>query len=213
MEGNFNQAAMLVENNKVEEAKVSGGAKIALYLVLTLPAFLGWVWYVQKRNWFQAKKEDVVEKLSNIDAKLEERFATLTKQMDIAKGLLKHEKTLFEDVAKMRAGMGNTPGSIPPSQIADKNAAVAGLTSKFNMVMERYPDIKTMPAMEKIIDKVSDLESDLEAQRRFYSRVARKFNTAIKVFPTNVVAENMELKRYPMFETSSERRKDVEVKL
>ena len=165
--------------------------------------------YIGKRNWFKRTKEDLVEALANIDAKLTERYDVLTNQMKVAKKALSHEKDIQLGVAKLRSSATSPSGEL--TGVTERHAELATMTRKWNMVQENYPKIAAMPIMIKMEDKVSDIEADLEASRRFYSAVAKKFNSGIQTFPANVAASGMHLKRFPMFEAEDRKRKNVDL--
>ena len=211
MASNFDQKELLESNNTRDEAKVSGGAKAFMYVLWTLPVGLGWIYFVQKKNWFRSQRERILEQLANIDAKLTERFNVLSNQLNVAKEALKHEKELLTEVTQARAAA--TASNIGnPQGVVQKEALVAGLASRFNMVREAYPELATMGVMQGLNDTIKDIEADLEAQRRFYSASARKFNTALKQFPSNIAAESEGAKRFPMFEAQDQHRANVEMK-
>jgi hypothetical protein len=69
-----------------------------------------------------------------------------------------------------------------------------------------------MPVMQQLMKTVKDIEADLEAQRRFYTSVVRKYNSDINTYPKNVVASSMNLKRMPMFEAEDSKRADFNLK-
>jgi LemA protein len=58
---------------------------------------------------------------------------------------------------------------------------------------------------------VRKLEADIEATRRFYTTVVRHYNERINIYPNNVVASSMGLKRMPMFEAEDNKRANVKL--
>ena len=206
MASNFNQKDLLEKNNAQHEAKSSGFAKGFYYasFLTVFPVF----YHVSKRNWFRTQKETILEQLANVDAKLTERYNVLTNQLKIAKAALKHEKDLQTSITKARAAATKPQGGNAEG-VAKKNQVVGQLAAKWNMVQENYPKIATMPAMVELQETVRDIDSDLEALRRFYTAAVKKYNSALLNFPSNIVADGMNIHRFPMFEADDEKRANV----
>ncbi len=207
MAKNFNQKELLESNNSKDRKKASIVGKIFIYLsfIFIIPIF----WFISKRNKLKKQKERLVELLSNIDVKLTERYNVLSNQMKVAKKALAHEKDLQTAITKARASVTGPQGSANPESVTAKNKMVNGLSARWNMVQENYPEIQAMPVMIELNNTVKGIESDLAAQRRFYTAVARKYNSALITYPSNVAADSVHADRFPMFEAEDKKRKNV----
>ena len=90
-----------------------------------------------------------------------------------------------------------------------------GLTSaisKIFAVAENYPDLKANTNFIQLQATLKELEESIQKSRRYYNGAARDFNTAIVVFPTNLIAQLFGYKKVDFFEASEEEQKNVEVK-
>ena len=68
-------------------------------------------------------------------------------------------------------------------------------------------------AMQKM-NEIKDIESDLESARLYYNGQVKTFNTAIELFPANLIVSGMgeDYKKRPYFEVDDEtERKSVKV--
>ena len=207
MASNFDQKTQLESNNTVQNSNANGGGKFFWYLlfILIIPIFV----HIGKRNWFRRTKEEALEQLSNIDAKLTQRFNTLENQLSTAKAALAQEKDIFTEVARVRSQA--TAKQTSPEAIVEKNQMVNQAAGRFSAVLENYPQLQTMPVMQQLMQTVKDLERDLEANRRFYTAVIRKYNSRLLTYPGNVAAASIKATRMPMFEAEDGKRADFKL--
>ena len=75
-------------------------------------------------------------------------------------------------------------------------------------VAENYPELKANQNFLKLQDELSDTENKIQAARRFYNGNVRDFNTAIQVFPNNMIAGTLGFKAYEFFEVEGEEEKE-----
>ena len=94
-----------------------------------------------------------------------------------------------------------------------ENMLTGALKSLF-AVSEAYPDLKANQNFLELQRELSDTENKIQAARRFYNTNVRDLNTAIKVFPGNVIANmfKFEAQEYFEIEEGSEEKENVEVK-
>ena len=55
-------------------------------------------------------------------------------------------------------------------------------------VAENYPDLKAQQNFSELQAKLSDIENNIQAARRFYNGAVRDLNTKIEMFPNNLIA-------------------------
>ena len=52
------------------------------------------------------------------------------------------------------------------------------------------------------------MEEDIANSRKYYNAVVREFNTAIQVFPSNIIANIFKFTSKPMYEVGSEEERE-----
>lgn len=91
--------------------------------------------------------------------------------------------------------------------VADKakaeNALSGALKSLF-AVSEAYPDLKANQNFLELQRELTDTENKIQAARRFYNTNVRDVNTAIQVFPSNIIANMFKFKAQEFFELDEE---------
>ena len=169
-------------------------------------------WYIGTRNNFVRMKNKVEEAWASIDVYLKKRFDLIPNLVETVKGYAKHETETLEKVVAARniAAGAKTP--------EEKMAASANLTGSlktfFNVVSESYPDLKANTNFLDLQNQLKQIEGSLENARLYYNGQVKTFNTAIELFPGNIVVKGMgeEYKKRPYFEVENEEeRQNVKV--
>lgn len=125
------------------------------------------------------------EAWSDIDVQLKRRYDLIPNLVNTVKGYASHETQAFENVTKARAA------AMGASSLADKataEASLAGALKSVFAIAEAYPDLKANQNFMALQSDLTDTENKIQAARRFYNGNVRDLNTAIQVFPGNVVA-------------------------
>ena len=187
---------------------IVGLAVVAIVVLLIVVV----AWYITTRNKFVRLKNKVEEAWASIDVYLKKRFDLIPNLVETVKGYAKHESLTLERVVAAR----NIAASA--SSAEEKMMASANLTGSlktfFNAVSESYPDLKANANFIDLQRQLKDIESDLESARLYYNGQVKTFNTAIELFPANLIVSGMgeDYKKRPYFEVDDEtERKSVKV--
>jgi LemA protein len=178
---------------------------IITIIVLVVAALLVF-WLVGGYNGLVALKNRTKEAWADIDVQLKRRYDLIPNLMETVKGYAAHEKEVFENVTAARtAAMSATD---PKDRIAKENMLTDTLKSLF-AVAENYPDLKASSNFIELQRELTDTEDKIQAARRFYNGNVRDLNTAIEVFPNNVVAMLFNFKQMALFEITAPAEKEA----
>lgn len=172
----------------------------AVVLLILVPV----VWWISTSNGFKRKAIKISEALSGIEVALTKRYDMLTKLLDTAKGYVSHETKLFTQVIELRRGM--TIG-----EINEKNTQMDAMSSRIFAVAENYPELRSAEVFRELQAGIRDAEEHLQAARRLYNSNVTVFNTAMEVFPSNIVAKSQQVKKYEFFQAEAAKREDVKM--
>ena len=151
----------------------------------------------------------VDEAWSGIDVQLKKRYDLIPNLVETVKGYAKHESGIFEKVAQLRSGMMNTQS---PEELGKMEGELRSTLKTLFAVAENYPELKANENFMKLQDSLQAIETELEGARRYYNGVVRDLNTKIVVFPNNIIAGVLNLKKREFFEVeSAEERQAVKV--
>ncbi|MEA5061644.1 MAG: LemA family protein [Erysipelotrichaceae bacterium] len=177
-------------------------------IVVGVILFLGFVvlvWYISTLNNFRRMVVKIDESESSIDVALTKRFDLLTKMVAATKGYTKHEQETLEKVIAMRKP---ATGATMAQKTEFANELTKGL-SAINVVVEQYPTLKADSTFLKLQDASAEVEENLQATRRFYNSNVRIYNSAIIVFPGNIVAKGRGFTPRDFFEAEAAKKEDV----
>lgn len=176
-----------------------------LYTLLAIAVILA-LWAVAIYNRLVKLRNICREAWSGIDVQLKRRANLIPNLVEAVKGYAKHEKQLFKDVTEARArAMG--AGS-PAEKAAAESALSMGIRSLF-AVAENYPELKANENFVHLQQQLSELEEQIQMARRYYNGAVRQYNTALEVFPNNLVAGPFGFVRMEFFELEDEAERSV----
>ena len=182
---------------------IAVGAALALILIIIV------CWGISARNRFVKMESQYEEAFHNIDIYLKKRYDLIPNLVETVKGYAKHESGTLQSVIEARNKAQNA------STLADKLEANAQLTQtmrNFNMVMERYPELKANTNFLDLQNQLKSIEYERSNARKYYNATIKQFNTQIRTFPSSVIAGMMKLEKQPYFELDDpEERKNVKV--
>jgi len=179
-----------------------------LYGILGVVAVL-FLAFIGIYNKLAKLKVMVEEASSDIETFLKQRYDMIPNLVEIVKGYAKHESATLEKVTEMRT-KAMSAGTLPEKMKLEDG--LTGAISKIFAVAENYPDLKANTNFIQLQATLKELEESIQKSRRYYNGAARDFNTAIVVFPTNLIAQLFGYKKVDFFEASQEEQKNVEVK-
>jgi len=179
-----------------------------LWIVLGVVAALV-VYVIAMYNGLIRLKNRVNEAWSDIDVQLKRRYDLIPNLVETVKGYAAHEQTTFEKVIAARNVAMNA--SAGEAKAKAENALSETLKSIFALA-EAYPDLKANQNFLELQRELSDTENKIQASRRFYNGNVRDFNTAIEVFPTNLIANTLGFKAREFFAADESEKEPVKVK-
>ena len=69
-------------------------------------------------------------------------------------------------------------------------------------ISENYPDLKASQNFSALQSQLEGTENRITVARNNFNEVARHFNTLIRRFPTNLIANTMNAEKRPYFEAN-----------
>lgn len=175
-----------------------------LYIVLGAVAVIG-LWIIGTFNKLIALVNRGKEAWADIDVQLKRRYDLIPNLVETVKGYAAHEKSVFEEVTKARSAAMQADGA--QEQGKAENMLSGALKSLF-AVSEAYPDLKANENFLNLQNELTDTENKIQAARRFYNSVVRDLNTALEVFPTNMIAGMFNFEKREFFELAEEAAKE-----
>ncbi|HEX6179207.1 MAG TPA: LemA family protein [Thermoanaerobaculia bacterium] len=169
-------------------------------LVLAVILFGGY--FVSVRNNLVGLDESVNRQWAQVESQYQRRYDLIPNLVRTVQGAANFEKSTLEAVvnARSRVGQVQLPGAGGPAggaapadqaQLDQFAAAQQGLSSALSrllVVVERYPELKANRNFLELQSQLEGTENRIAVERGRYNEVAQQFNTAVRRFPANLVA-------------------------
>lgn len=190
---------------------LSGGAiaGIVIGVVVVLLIIIALCWYVSVRNDFMRKLNNCEEAFHNIDIYLKKRYDLIPNLVETVKGYAKHESETFQRVTEARS---KAQAATTNAEKIEANAQLSQAMRNFNVVMEKYPELKANVHFMDLQNQLKNLEDTLANARKYYNGNVKAFNTKLQMFFASFVARRLKLEKQPYFELDNpEERQNVKV--
>jgi len=179
---------------------------LTLVLVGALPLILV-IYLIAIYNRLVSKREEVNEASSDIEVQLKRRADLIPNLVEVVKGYAAHEKEVLEKVTEARTRLISAK-TVKEGLEAD-NMLTEALKTLF-AVAENYPDLKANQNFLQLQQELVNTEDKIQASRRFYNSVAQEYNTTLKIFPNNLIAQFFGFKPVEYFELSYEEKESAQ---
>ena len=177
--------------------------EIIIGLLFIIWLYLTYVSVIKKRN-------KVQEAFASVDVQLKKRYDNIPNILTIAAKFMEHEKSLIEDVTKLRTQYANLPNTY--DNIDEKISLSNELASKMGnltVAVENYPQLKSDQTMIVAMQTYNEVEEHISAARRFYNSAANELKNAVEIFPSSLRAKLCGIKAVEFFKISEIERQSV----
>jgi len=164
--------------------QVAGGSGALLWIVIGVIAAAA-VGGILLYNQLVAMAVRCDNAWSDIDIQLKRRHDLIPNIVEAVKGYVGYEKGTLEAVVNARAKA--MAGGSAKETVAAENALTGTLKSLFALA-ESYPQLRGSEQFAGLQQSLSSIEEALQGARRYYNASVRELNTAVRMFPWNLVA-------------------------
>ncbi|MBQ0147292.1 MAG: LemA family protein [Flavobacteriaceae bacterium] len=171
-----------------------GGGILAAIVVLLL--IVGG-WFVSKYNSMVPMEEGVKAQWSNVENTYQKRADLVDQLVGTVKGAANFEKETLTQVIEARAKATSTQLNLnDASELTEANIAkfqaaqdqLGGALSRLMVSVEKYPELKANQNFLNLQASIESMEQEVLFERKKYNTSAEGFNSHIKVFPNNFIA-------------------------
>ncbi len=143
---------------------------------------------------------------SQIDNQLKRRADLIPNLVEVTKGYAKHESEVLTNIAKIRS-------ESTMSQMALQSEKVSNSLNNLLAVAEGYPDLKANEVFKNLQIELTGTEDKIAFARQFYNDTVQHYNSAIMMFPSNIMAKILKYTEKEYFKVSEADKKEVKVEL
>ncbi len=166
--------------------------------------------FVLMYNSLVGKKNQVENIFASVDTVLKKRYNLIPNLVASVQEYMKHEKSILEDITKLRS-KANKP-NVSDEEKIELDKKVSSALRSIMIAVENYPNLKANENVMQLQRSLNEIEEQISAARRAYNQAVTDYNNAIEMFPTNFMANFMHYNRKKVFEIVESERKNVSVK-
>ena len=167
------------------------------------------IWGISSYNSLAKMDEKVSSEWANVETQYQRRADLIPNLVNTVKGYASHEKETLQGVIAARSQatqMKVDASNLTPEKLAEYQQAQGAITSalgKLLAITENYPDLQ---ANQNILAQQSQLDgpdNPINVARTNFNSTAKSFNTAIRLFPKNLIASLCGFEKRPYFEAEA----------
>ncbi len=162
-------------------------------------------------NQFISLEENVNQAWSQVENVYQRRADLIPNLVEVVKGYASHERETLQAVVEARAKMGgqinvgpevlNNPQAFQKFQ--QNQSALTSALQRLMVVVERYPDLKADKRFGQLQSQLEGTENRISVERRRFNQAVQQYNTKIRQFPANLMANLFGFEQKVYFEAQS----------
>lgn len=166
------------------------------------------IFFYATYNGFIGKEEGVNAAWSNVETQYQRRSDLIPNLVNTVKGYVAHESQTLASVTEARAratSINLSAGELTPERLAQYQQAQAEVRTALGRliaVAESYPDLKANQNFIELQSQLEGTENRIAVARKDFNDAARKYNVAVRRFPSNLVAALFGFDQKPYFEAA-----------
>lgn len=152
-----------------------------VFLMIVVPGGM----YISTGNNLVTLEEGINSSWAQIETVLQRRYDLIPNLVETVKGYAEHEKSLLEEVTRLRSQWAGAGSSAEKIQAANAMESAIG---RLMVVVENYPGLKANQNFLALQDELAGSENRIAVERRRYNEAVRTYNVAVRRFPGTWVA-------------------------
>ncbi len=164
------------------------------------------------------KEEGVANAWAQVESVYQRRADLIPNLVNTVKGSAEFESSTLQEVIEARTaamGVKVDPSNLGEEQIAQFEKVqqnLSGALQRLMVVVERYPDLKTTANFRELQAQLEGTENRISVERMKFNDAVRKYNVAIRRFPSSLIAGMFGFEKKGYFEAAEGAEKAPEVK-
>jgi LemA protein len=167
--------------------------KKSTIIVIAIVAVVA-IWAVSAYNGLVNLDEGVANNWSDVETQYQRRADLIPNLVNTVKGYAAHEQETLESVVAARSQATQIkvdPENLTPEKLAEFQKAQGEVTSalgKLLAITENYPDLKANQNFLELQAQLEGTENRINVARVNFNDATKRYNTAIRRFPKNILA-------------------------
>lgn len=154
-------------------------------VIIGIVLLLAVLWGFAKYNTLVKGNIAVDTQWAQVESQYQRRFDLIPNLVNSVKGAMNQEQEVFDSIAQART---QYAGAQTPDAKAAAAGQLEGSLARLLLVMENYPQLNSINAVQSLMAELSGTENRVAVERMRYNEVVASYNANVKTFPGNLVA-------------------------
>jgi LemA protein len=172
-----------------------------IYVLLAVAVVLLF-WVISTYNFFVSTKTRVGASIQEIGNQLKRQMELIPNLQESAKGYLKHEKGIYDQLTSARRAINAAVDSGSLSKMADAGKKLADVLPQIQVIVESNPELKGAEVVKSLMDDLRDTSDKVMYARRLLIDLTADYNVKRVTFPSSIVANMFNFGALKGLETS-----------
>lgn len=180
--------------------------------LLIILAFIGVIGLSLMRtyNGLVTKSQGIDGQWAQVETQYQRRFDLIPNLVNSVKGIFTQEKEVFGQIAEARTRYSGAQTVDAKAQAATEVESALG---RLLVIVENYPQLQSNRAVQGLMDELAGTENRISVERKRFNDLVRVYNTTVKRFPTNLIANMFNFQARAYFEAVEQAATAPEVEL
>ena len=178
-----------------------------IFVILAVIALVIGLFFWGNYNRLVTLDQEVNKKWGDVQTVYQRRADLIPNLVNTVQGAANFEKSTLTEVTNARASVGRVqidPNKAPATveqlqQFQQAQGELSNALSRLLVVSERYPELKANQNFLGLQAQLEGTENRISVERNNYNEVVQRFNTAVRRFPTNMIAGMLGFGPRPFF--------------
>ncbi len=154
--------------------------------------------------------ESVAQAWANVETQYQRRADLIPNLVNSVKGYATHEQQTLTEVIEARSAATSMKVNLDDltaenmAKYQEAQGAVSSALGRLLAVSESYPDLKANQNFLELQAQLEGTENRISVARSEFNRLTRDYNSTIRRFPANLIANMFDFTSKPYFEASAE---------
>ena len=157
-----------------------------IFLAIIIILALVLMTYYNKFKTFQVRIKASLQEIGN---QLKRQADLIPNLVDSAKGFMKHEKSIFDELTSARKSVENAVSKNDPKLIDQAQASVNKVLGSLKVIVESNPQIASSGLVNNLMDELRDTADKIMYARRTLIDLTADYNSGIVTIPGIWVAQ------------------------
>jgi LemA protein len=156
------------------------------------------IWIVGTYNSFISMNQQINNQWAQVETQYQRRIDLIPNLVNTAKGYMQFESNLLTEITTLRSQWMSTTDI---DNKVDIGNALDSALGRLIAVYENYPQLQSIQAVSSLMDELAGTENRIAVERMRFNERVREYNTAVLMFPSNILANMFGFRERPYFQS------------